>query len=396
MVTLDEEIAQAQVFISEPPKNESNTCEWIILPILWSTGYARRDIESRMADSTGQYPDYTLLPNHSLATFYLEAKAWNVTLEDIHVKQALNYANHNGKRFVVLTNGQNWRLYDNAVQGPLPDKLLTQVDLQNVPQITEFLTALSKSNVLQGSLEQMAEETRLRKLQEVHDLQAQERREEESKSQRRRASEMKVLFARILPDMLNDSEGELVILMTDCLKRKAEFEDLSPETLSMWFGENLVRPSPNGEARSSNPISAQLAPPAFPEYQDGSTRSLKEIQGRPIDGKKGRPLAVQAPDGTNILVSSWVNLAEQIVRCLLQESRPMPLPFECSHPKRWFLNMAPEHKRQDQRKKFKQISAHGKTVYMDADRSAVDLMTDVHALCLAMKVAPDDFRITTL
>ena len=127
MVTLDEEIAQAQVFISEPPKNESNTCEWIILPILWSTGYARRDIESRMADSTGQYPDYTLLPNHSSATFYLEAKAWNVTLEDIHVKQALNYANHNGKRFVVLTNGQNWRLYDNAVQGPLPDKLLTDV-----------------------------------------------------------------------------------------------------------------------------------------------------------------------------------------------------------------------------------------------------------------------------
>jgi predicted type IV restriction endonuclease len=143
-MTLEDEISQAQVFITEPPKNGSNTCEWIILPILWSTGYARRDIESRMADSTGQYPDYTLLPNHATATYYLEAKAWNVTLEDMHVKQALNYANHNGRRFVVLTNGQNWRLYDNAIQGQLAVKLLTEVRLRDTAEITDFLTALSK------------------------------------------------------------------------------------------------------------------------------------------------------------------------------------------------------------------------------------------------------------
>ncbi len=104
-MTLEDEIAEAQVCIADPPKNESSTCDWIILPLLYAAEYGRRDIESRMADSTGQFPDYTLLPNNPAAMFYLEAKSWNVALEDTHAKQALNYANHNGKRFVVLTNG---------------------------------------------------------------------------------------------------------------------------------------------------------------------------------------------------------------------------------------------------------------------------------------------------
>ena len=393
-MTMEEEIVQAQVFISDPPRNESNTCEWIILPILWSTGYARRDIESRMADSTGQYPDYTLLPDHSSATFYLEAKAWNVMLEDIHVKQALNYANHNGKRFVVLTNGQSWRLYDNAIQGQLLDKLLRQVELQDTPQITDFLTALSKSNVLQGSLEGVAEETRQRRSQEARDLQERRQREEELRNSQKRDLETNLHLTTTLPGLLKDSSGEIVSLITDFLSEQEQFESLSPEILSAWFKENFALPSTIIIEQSARPAQSNTTLPALPKEALGTTLTLKEIQGKPIDGKKGKPVELQLPDGTKIPVRSWVSLAEQIVSNLLQQSNSMPLPFEYSHPKRWFLNHIPEHKSQGQRKLFKPISAQGKTVYLDRDRSASDMMADVHALCLAMNVVPDAFRIT--
>ena len=112
-------------YTNDPPPNESSTCEWVILPLLWAAGYARRDIVSRVADNNGQYPDYTLLPNDPERTWYLEAKAWNVALEDKHAQQSLNYANQNGKRWVALTNGRVWRLYDNRIQGLAADKLIT-------------------------------------------------------------------------------------------------------------------------------------------------------------------------------------------------------------------------------------------------------------------------------
>ena len=395
-MTLTDEITQAQAFLTDPPKNESNTCEWIILPILWSTGYARRDIESRMADSTGQFPDYTLLPDHASATYYLEAKAWNVMLEDIHVKQALNYANHNGKRFVVLTNGQSWRLYDNAIQGQLLDKQLTQVQLQDTPQIIDFLTSLSKSNVLQGSLEGVAEEARQRRSQEARDLQERRQREEELRNSQKHDLETKLQLTKTLPGLLKNSRDELVILMTDFLSEQEHFESLSPEILSAWFSENLALLSTVPTEQSARPTQSNTPLPAFTREATGTTQTLTEMQSKPIDGKKGGPVELQLPDGTKIPVRSWVNLAEHIVRSLLQQSDSMPLPFEYSHPKRWFLNHVPEHKRQDQRKKFKPVSVEGKTVYMDADRSASDLLADVHALCLAMHVVPDAFRITVI
>jgi hypothetical protein len=393
-MTLEDEISQAQVFITEPPKNESNTCEWIILPILWSTGYARRDIESRMADSTGQYPDYTLLPNHATATYYLEAKAWNVTLEDMHVKQALNYANHNGRRFVVLTNGQNWRLYDNAIQGQLAVKLLTEVRLRDTAEITDFLTALSKQKILEGSLERMAEEARQRKLQEAHDLQVQKQREVELQIKRKRMLEMKGLLDTMLPAFLKDPKTDLVISMAISLSDKEGLQYISPEAVSEWFDEKLHGPSPKMNEQDMSSSQSQTTHAV--EQQGRSVFTLKEMQGMPIDGKKGRPFELQTPDGTQVAVRSWVNLAEHIVSWLLQQTSPLPLPFESSHHTRWFLNCVPEHKRPDQRTKFKKISFDGQTVYMDRDRSGRMFLDDLYALCRAMHIATEAFHITVI
>ncbi len=395
-MTLEDEIAEAQSYSSDPPTNESNTERQIILPLLDAAGYAKRDIDSHVADNAGKYPDYTLLPNHSSATYYLEAKAWNENLEDKHVQQALNYANHNGKRFVVLTNGQSWRLYDNAVQGLPADKLIIQAALRDTAQITNFLTLLSKPEVIEGSLERMADEARQRKLQEAHDLQDQQQREEELQRFQRRQMEIRGLLSTTLPDLLNDSKSELVAIIGNHLNKEDEFKDIAPETLSAWFNENLHQ---SLEARGEQATSLghlQMVHPPLPVQQGGRVMTLKELQGKPVDGKNSRPVILQAPDGTQTSVGSWVNLAEHVVRWLLQQPRPLPLPFESGNRKRWFLNHVPEHKRSDQAKQFKAITTHGKTVYMDADRSAEMFLKDVHMLCLAMQVDPNAFQITVL
>ena len=383
-MTLEDQIVEAQDYANDPPQNESNTCDWVILPIIRSLGYAPRDCESRIVDSTGSYPDYTLLPNHPSATFYLEAKAWNVTLLDNHVKQSLNYANHNGKRFVILTNGQDWQLYDNAVQGQLAEKRVAQARLQDAFQITDFLKALFKTNVLEGSLERMVVEAQQRRVQEDRDWQLRQQEEGERQALKTRQSELRRLLDTALVELLSNPQGELIVSIANSLSRQEEFGDISPDLLAAWFSENLSR------------LPVEEAKQFTKSIQGEVTLTLKKLQGRAIDGKSGRPLTLQLPDGNTLSVTSWISLAEQLVRWLLAQPNPMPIPFEHSHPKRWFLNRAREHKRPEQRKKFKEISSQHETVYMDSDRSAADLMDDLYALCIRMQVDPDGFQITAV
>ncbi len=393
-MTLEDEITEAQNCASEPPKNESNTCDWVILPLLLAAGYARRDIESRIADSTGDFPDYTILPNHRF-TFYLEAKAWKVTLEDKYVKQALNYTNHNGKRFVILANGQHWRIYDNAVQGLLAEKLISQATLQDTQQIKDFLTIISKAEVLNGSLERMAEATSLRKAQEVREQQERQQQESELQKLNQRQVKIKKVLDAELTDLLTSSTDDLVILMTDYLTHEKQWSEVSAESLSGWFNQRLNLSLMVQEEQDNPPETMTAASsPAPREHQQ--TFTLTDLQTKSVDGKKSRPVGFQAPDGTYRQVNSWVQLAVQAVSWLLQQSSSFPLPFEASNHARWFLNSEREHKRSDQRKKFKEISVLGRIIYMDADRSADMFLKDIYALCLAMKISPVAFQITLL
>jgi hypothetical protein len=133
----------------------------VILPLLWAAGYSRREIHSRVQDSNGQYPDYTLLPDDREHRWWVEAKAWNVRLEHSHANQSLNYANQNGGRWVLLTNGQTWRLYDNHIHAEAAQKLIAEVSLRDRPKFERFLTAIGKEAVLTGKRDQFAGEARI-------------------------------------------------------------------------------------------------------------------------------------------------------------------------------------------------------------------------------------------
>ncbi|MCB8933055.1 MAG: type I restriction enzyme HsdR N-terminal domain-containing protein [Fimbriimonadaceae bacterium] len=165
MVKLDEELAHALRFGAEVavPHNESNTCEWVILPLLWGLGYERFEIASRTHDAVGKVPDYTVLPNTGM-TWYLEAKAWQQELSSAHVDQALNYAHSNARRWVVLSNGREWHLYDDSISGFSAQRLVATASLSNRDQIRRFLQALSKESLQAGSIEAFAASQRLHRV----------------------------------------------------------------------------------------------------------------------------------------------------------------------------------------------------------------------------------------
>ena len=152
-MNIREAIQDALKYFDDPPPNEASTCEWVILPLLHAAGYDRRDILSHVSDGGRGFPDYTILPKDEQHKFYLEAKAWLVMLEDGHARQSLNYANGDGKRWVVLTNGQEWRLYDNDRRGLPEEKLVAKVQLKDSDEAEKFLQAIGKQSVCTGKLE---------------------------------------------------------------------------------------------------------------------------------------------------------------------------------------------------------------------------------------------------
>ena len=156
-MNLVDTIEHAQGCFEQTPRNETETRSWTIDPLLIASGYLPREITPELKDQGHRYPDYTILPSTS-HSWYLEAKAWNVSLEDKQVIQALDYANHNGKRWVVLSNGQCWRLYDNSIQDVAAQKLVTEASLKDTELILGFLVAIGKESVLNDSISIFAQE----------------------------------------------------------------------------------------------------------------------------------------------------------------------------------------------------------------------------------------------
>ena len=59
-------------------------------------------------------------------------KAIGISLEDRHVKQAIDYAANQGVEWVVLTNGNVWRLYHVLFSKPIDKQLIGELDLMTI------------------------------------------------------------------------------------------------------------------------------------------------------------------------------------------------------------------------------------------------------------------------
>jgi cyanate lyase len=88
-----------------------------------------------------------------------EVKSAGTTLDDRHVKQAVDYAANKGIDWVVLTNASVWRLYQVLFTKPIDKRLLTEVDLTTLDlrrdDCVECLAPFMKEGFAKGVQEEL-------------------------------------------------------------------------------------------------------------------------------------------------------------------------------------------------------------------------------------------------
>jgi len=138
--------------------NEQNTKAALIDPLLRALGWDVEDLEEvhreyrhRPADNP---VDYALLDLRTPRLF-VEAKALGHDLgERRWANQIMGYASVAGVDWVVLTDGNEYRIYNAHARVPVEEKLFRTIRLTNDdPQIAETLELLSKAGLQENRLE---------------------------------------------------------------------------------------------------------------------------------------------------------------------------------------------------------------------------------------------------
>ena len=339
---------------SSPGMNEATTCDWIIRPLLHAAGYKRNEILPQGIDANNQKPDYTILPN-SEHTWFLEAKAWNNPLSDTHVKQSLVYAFTNNRRWVVLTNGQQWRLYDNRIEGELAAKLVCEVALTDVEAAVRFLEAIGPDSITGGGIEAFAERARL---------------------------------AHALAVELSDPESALIKAAHKIMRTQYGLQSVGREQVCGALRALLARtdkeptPPPDETEKPSPPLSAG-------EY------TLPELLANVAELLTGtKPLEVMLPDNPGVPVRTWVEASVVVVAYIVRGGRVPSLPFAAGEVRqRCFLNGEPKHPDPGVVHKFAPVPVNGPALYMDKNRSSSNLVAQLTALCRVSGLSPELIRV---
>ena len=106
----------------------------------------------------GTYVDLAIKVNDTLL-FLIEAKAVGLTLNDKHLKQAVDYAANKGVDWVVLTNGQIWKVYKVTFAKPIDQELIAELDLLSInhkkEEETEKLFILCKEGWQKSAIQDL-------------------------------------------------------------------------------------------------------------------------------------------------------------------------------------------------------------------------------------------------
>ena len=137
--------------------NEQNTKATLIAPLLRALGWDVEDLEEVHREyrhhPSDNPVDYALLDLRT-PRLLVEAKALGRDLSDRKwANQIMGYASVAGVEWVVLTNGNEYRIYNAHASVPVEEKLFRAVRLTNDdPQLRETLVLLSKPALQENHL----------------------------------------------------------------------------------------------------------------------------------------------------------------------------------------------------------------------------------------------------
>jgi len=159
-VSLKDELTQIAARIAQYKGKgigEQNTKAALIVPVLRSLEWDLENLEEVRLEyrrrPSDKPVDYALLL-HRNPTLFVEAKALDENLEDQKwANQIVSYAAVAGVEWVVLTNGDEYRLYNAHAPVPVEEKLFRTVRVsEDVDEAADALALLSKPRMLENSL----------------------------------------------------------------------------------------------------------------------------------------------------------------------------------------------------------------------------------------------------
>ena len=134
--------------------SESRTRQVLIDPLLRVLGWDVTDpTQVNVEYSAGQgRVDYALFGAQGPVAV-VEAKRLGLDLGNDHVRQALNYANSEGIPYMVLSNGDEWRMYDVFRQAKLSERLIMEFRIETTPPYENALKSfrLWRANLVSGT-----------------------------------------------------------------------------------------------------------------------------------------------------------------------------------------------------------------------------------------------------
>lgn len=132
--------------------NEQNTKATLIEPVLRALGWDTEDVEEVVREYTGKRQrkpvDYGLLTRRA-PRLLVEAKPLGATLTDNKwANQIMGYASVAGVKWMVLTNGDEYRIYNTHAPVPIDQKLWRSVKVsENTPIVVETLELLARDRL---------------------------------------------------------------------------------------------------------------------------------------------------------------------------------------------------------------------------------------------------------
>lgn len=117
--------------------SEAQTVSGVIKPFLTDLlGYDEFEDLTDQYCVRGTFCDICIKANGK-PYIMVEAKAANVTLKDMHIKQAKDYGINSGAQWIILTNGTEWQIYKIIFKQPVTEELIMSFNINELNQKKE-------------------------------------------------------------------------------------------------------------------------------------------------------------------------------------------------------------------------------------------------------------------
>jgi predicted type IV restriction endonuclease len=132
----------------EQSMNESETSLRVSKFCVDVLGYDIFEDMSREHAVKDRYVDYAVKVDGKVQ-FFIEVKQAGLALKERHIEQASNYAANAGVRWVLLTNGKNWKIYNLSFDEGIQINLVWSTDILegDIKDCISKLSMLHKKNI---------------------------------------------------------------------------------------------------------------------------------------------------------------------------------------------------------------------------------------------------------